>query len=137
MKRINTMKWFVAIGLVTGMLMGAGAYGCKQDQTAEFAVESLAMAIGYELRSSFEWTPQADSYYNAIMSGDISLNGAQAAESYLRTVTHPLIANRLIRLAGMVGFNLDTAGSVVGIGSVDLGLLKAAAMGFRQGTLLL
>jgi len=111
--------------------------GCKdkERQVAELAIETIAMAVGYELRDSFVWTPEADSYYQAIMEGKMSLDGAQAAEGYLRTQTHPLIANRLVRLAEMVGFNLD-AGSIVGVDKVDMGLLKVAAQGFRMGMLL-
>lgn len=110
--------------------------GCGNQQTTEFAVETLAMTVGYELRNDFEWTQSADSYFNAIMQGKVSLDAAQAAESYLRTITHPLIANRLVGLAGMVGFNLDEYGQVISVDKVNIRLLQTAAQGFRMGLLL-
>ena len=48
-------------------------------------------------------------------------------------VTHPLIANRLIRLAGMVGFDLNDAGNVINVDKVDIKLLQTAALGFKTG----
>lgn len=123
--------------LFATMAMSGLVSGCKKsDDMTQFAVETLAMSVGYELKNDFEWTPQADAYYQAIMDGNVSLDAAKAAETYLRTVTHPLIANRLVRLAGMVGFQLDDLGSVVNVDNVDIGLLKAAAQGFRLGMML-
>ena len=125
------MKNLILI-LICAVLLG-GAVGCKQNDTAEFLVETMAMGIGYELRDSFEWTSDVDRYYVAIMDGKLTIDAAQAAESYLRTVTHPLIANRMTRLAGMLGFNLDDLGHIVGIGNVDIKMLQAAAFGFKMG----
>lgn len=124
------MKTVVAILAIGFMFF---TVGCKQDQTTDFAVETLALAIGYELSSGFEWNEDVDRYYTAIMEGKLSLDAAQAAEGYLRTVTHPLIANRLVRLAGMIGFDMDDLGGIAGVDSVDIHLLQIAAQGFKLG----
>lgn len=109
--------------------------GCEQNDK-DFMVETLAMAIGYEMRNDFDWNKDVDAYYNAIMAGKLSLDAAQLAEGYLRGVTHPLLANRFVALAGRVGFDLNELGSVVGVGNVDIKLLQTAATGFRMGLLL-
>jgi hypothetical protein len=106
---------------------------CVPKDNAEFAIETLSMTIGYELRDSFEWTPEVDAYYQAIQEGKLSIDAAKTAEDYLRTVTHPLIANRLVKLAAMAGFDFDAYGHLIGIDKVDMGLLKIAALGFRTG----
>ena len=123
---------------VIALLIGIAVQGCnfEQSETQDFAIETLSMAIGYELRSGFEWTADVDNYYNAIMEGKISLDAAKLAEGYLRERTHPLIANRLVKLAGMVGFSLDDAGGLIGVDKVDIHLLQVAAQGFKQGLLL-
>jgi hypothetical protein len=114
-------------------LVGCAGWTVDHEDLADFTVETLAIAIGYELRGSFEMTPEVERYFAAIEAGRIDLQGAQVAEAYLGTVTHPLIANRMVRLAGMVGFDLDQAGSVVGVNRVDMRYLQAAANGFRLG----
>jgi hypothetical protein len=134
----KNMKTFFAILLVVVVLAGVSfTVSCDlgQSATQDFAVETLAMAIGYELRTGFEWTSSVDSYYNAIMEGKMSLDAAQAAEGYLKKKTHPLIANRLVKLAGMVGFDFD-AGKIIGVEKVNIHLLQVAAQGFRTGILL-
>ena len=118
--------------LICAVFLG-GAIGCKENDTAEFIVETIAMGVGYDLRNSFEWTPGVDKYYVAIMDGKITLDAAQAAESYLMTVTHPLIANRMVAIAGRVGFELDDLGQIVSVDKVNIAMLQAAAFGFKMG----
>lgn len=125
------MKFAICL-LALSMLVGCAGLEEKPEVT-EFAIESIGMAIGYELQGDFEWTDDVQWYYDAIMDGKITVDGAKAAEDYLKTVTHPMIANRLVRLAGMVGFDLDAAGSVIGVENVDITYLKAAAVGFKMG----
>lgn len=138
----NTMRTSFIKGLTfllaAGLLCGAAVIttGCQQSDTTEYIIETTAMAIGYDLRNSFDWTPTTDRYYNNIMMGNISLDGAKAAEAYLRTVTHPLIANRFVALAGKVGFTLDPLGHIIGVDGVNIPYAQAAASGFRQGLLL-
>jgi hypothetical protein len=112
------------------------AVGCKQDATVEFTIETMALTAGYDLRNDFAWTETADQYFTAIMQGKVSLDAAKAAEGYLRTITHPLIANRLVSLAGMVGFDLNEYNQVIGVEHVNIKLLQVAAQGFRMGLLL-
>ena len=80
------------------------------------------------------WTEDADAYYQGIMEGNVSVAGAQAAEAYLRTQTHPIIANRMVAIAKKVGFDLNDMGNVVGVEGVDIGLLKAGSPGLQDGT---
>lgn len=126
----------IIICALVAAVMLAVFTGCKQDDVTEFAVETLAMGIGYEVKGNFVWSEAADGYYQAIMEGKMSLDAAKVAEGYLREITHPLIANRFVRLAGMVGFDLSSAGEVIGVENVDMGLLKVAAQGFKMGLLL-
>ena len=119
--------------MVLAMVAGCAGMTVEQQELTEFAIESAAMLIGYELRAAFEWSDDAEKYYQWIMAGHISLEGAKVAEKYLSGVTHPVIANRAVRLAAMVGFDLDAAGSIVGVGNVDVPMLQAAARGFRVG----
>lgn len=111
--------------------------GCSRmlndQQSAEFTVETAAMALGYELAGDFVWTELADEYYMAIMLGQYTIDGARIAEEYLRTVTHPIIANRLVKIASMIGFGLDENGNIIDISDVDIKLLQAAAYGFKTG----
>ena len=134
------MKGNTVLATVIYALMILPFFGCAamqtQDEMTDFMVETLAMTIGYEMRKSFEWTPTADQYFNWIMEGKINLDGAKIAEEYLRTVTHVLIANRLVRLASMVGFSLDDLGQVVGVDKVNIKYLQIAAQGFKMGLLL-
>jgi len=124
-------KLFIAICVA---LLFAGCAGMEnQNELTEFTIESTAMVIGYELQESFEWSNSVQIYYDAIMADNITLDGAKAAEAYLSKVTHPMIANRLIRLAGMVGFELNVDGSIIGVDKVDKTYLKAAARGFKMG----
>jgi len=124
-------KLFIAICVA---LLFAGCAGMEnQNELTEFTIESTAMVIGYELQESFEWSNSVQTYYDAIMADNITLDGAKAAEAYLSKVTHPMIANRLIRLAGMVGFELNVDGSIIGVDKVDKTYLKAAARGFKMG----
>ena len=122
------------------LLVALSMFGCAgmqtNDEVTEFAVESLAMAIGYEMRGDFKWSSTTDAYYAWIMDGKVNLEGAKIAEGYLREVTHPVIANRMVRLAAMAGFDLDDMGGIVGVGNVDTQLLQAAATGFKVGLLL-
>jgi len=124
-------KVFVAI-CVALLFMGCAGMESNSELT-EFTIESTAMVIGYELQGDFEWTSSVQAYYDAIMADNITIAGAQAAEAYLGSVIHPMIANRLVRLAGMVGFDLNDAGSIIGVGNVDKTYLKAAARGFKMG----
>jgi len=120
--------------MIMCMALVVGCAGMESNpELTEFTIESTGMVIGYELQGDFEWTDSVQVYYDAIMAGQISLDGAKAAEAYLSKVTHPMIANRLVRLAGMVGFDLDAAGSIIGVGNVDTTYLKAAARGFKVG----
>jgi hypothetical protein len=127
-KRLN-----VLIIVLSLMFIGCAGLEFKDDVLTEYAIESAALLIGYELRDSFIWTDDAELYYGYIMSGMISLDGAKIAEEYLRTVTHPDIANLLVNLAAMAGFDLDATGNIIGIDNVNSRLLKAAAGGFRLG----
>jgi hypothetical protein len=127
----------LAVSIAT-LVIGVSLQGCnlEKSDTQDFTVETLAMAIGYELRNGFDWNASVDNYYNAIMEGKMSIDAAKAAEGYLRERTHPLIANRLVRLAGMVGFKMDDLGGIVGVEAVNIHLLQVAAQGFKQGLLL-
>lgn len=125
------MKKLILI-LSIALLTGCAGMTVEQEDLAEFAIETMAMGIAYELRGSFEMTPDVEWYFSAIEAGKLDLEGAQVAEQYLATVTHPLIANRMVRLAGMVGFDLD-AGSIVGVDRVDMRYLQTAAKGFKMG----
>ena len=136
MKRINTMKWFVAVGIVIGMLMGAGAYGCKQDQVTSLIIETAAMQLGYEVRNSFAWDENTMRYYDDFIEGRITVEAAQLAEGYLRSMRHPVIARQFTKIAGLVGCTIDPVGNIIGVSGIDPSLLKVAAQGFRQGTLL-
>ena len=138
----NSLVWagiLIACGIALAIALQACTVGCTanihtKSEVTDFAVESLAMAVGYEVAQTkqFIWDETVQAYYDAIIEGEISLNGARRAEDYLRSVTHPLIANRLIKLAGMCGFDLDDYG-VIGVESVDMDLLRVAAVGFKQG----
>jgi hypothetical protein len=119
--------------LVAVLGTGCASMSVEQEDLAEFTVESLAIMVGYELRGSFEMTREVQWYFSAIDAGRLDLQGAQEAEAYLSTVTHPLIANRMLRLAAMVGFDLDQAGSVIGVDQVDMRYLQVAARGLRLG----
>jgi hypothetical protein len=127
------MKTRLILSVLAALLCAIIINGCDQQDHTEYAIETLSMGIGWQLHDSFEWTPEVDRYYNAILEGKLSLDAAQTAEDYLRTVTHPLIANRLVKLAGMAGFDFDDYGHVIGVDKVDMGLLKVAAIGFRTG----
>ena len=123
------MKTIIAI---LSALFFIGCAGMQSQPMTEFAIETMAMGIGYELQEDFEWTESVDQYYAYIMEGTITLDGAKAAEAYLASVTHPLIADRMITLAGMAGFTLD-AGQIVGVERVNIRYLQVAASGFRSG----
>lgn len=127
------MKKLLIIPLMLIMLISVG---CDQEQTAEFTIETIAMAIGYDMADGFDWNEGVDKYYNAIMEGKLSIDAAQAAESYLRTVTHPVISNRMVSLASKIGFDIDDLGGIVGVDNVDIHLLQVAAQGFRLGVTL-
>ena len=107
--------------------------GCQQDDATELFIETLAMTAGYEMRNHFDWNEGVDNYYLGIMDGKITLDAAKAAEAYLKTRTHPLIANRIVRIAGMVGFTLNDVGEIIGVDKVDIGFLQTAARGFKDG----
>jgi hypothetical protein len=126
------MKTRIILSIIT-LAICATVISCEQQDRTSFAIETVGMTIGYELKDSFEWTPEVNRYYNAIMAGKLSIDSAKTAEAYLRTVTHPLIANRLVKLAGMAGFDFDGYGHVIGVDKVDMRLLKAAAQGFKSG----
>ena len=139
-KKGRPKRWTIVAAVACAAAVALTLCSCagmtRQGDTAAFAVETLAMTVGYEMRNTFTWTPAADAYYTMIMSGVVSLDGAKAAEEYLRTVTHPLVANRMVRLAGMVGFDMSAASNIVGVGNVNIALLQTAATGFRSGLLL-
>ena len=115
------------------LLIGCAGLQIQDNQTAEYAIETMAILAGYDIASRFEWTSDTQKYYSAIMEGNVSLDGAQAAEAYLRTVTHPVLANRIIRLAEMCGFTLGLNSQVIGIENVNIPLLQTVAVGFKQG----
>ena len=103
------------------------------DQMTEFAIETAAILVGQEVQGSFDWTDDTEQYYQYILAGKLTLEGAKIAEAYLARQMNPLVANRLIRLAAMAGFDLDAAGSIAGVANVDMTLLQAAARGFKLG----
>lgn len=126
------------ITIVLAILLFAGMAGCSgvlnsDDATTQFMIETIAIEIGYEMRNDFTWTETVDNYYTAIMEGKVTIDGAQAAEAYLKTVFHPVVANRLVKLAKLVGFDLSDVGSIAGIDNVDIALLQCAASGFKIG----
>lgn len=126
----------VLIFLVMAMTILSGCAGMDtKDEMTQFAIETLGMRIGYDMRNSFEWTEDVQAYYDAVMVGQIDLFAAQAAQEYLKGRTHPLIADRMLRLAELTGFQTGMAG-IIGIGTVDIELLKAAVNGFRMGLFL-
>ena len=51
-------------------------------------------------------------------------------------MTHPVIANRLVELARIMGFGLDDAGVIGSVDMVNIPMLQAAARGFKQGLML-
>ena len=114
-------------------LLTSCASSQSQEEVTNFTVESMALLIGYEMRDSFEWTEQTEQYYQAILAGNLSLDGAQVAAKYLRETIHPVLADRMIRLAIMSGFDIDSLGNVIGISNVKLPLLQSAAQGFKMG----
>lgn len=132
------MKKMLAILIVFTMIFSS--FGCagwdniKKEDVANFAIETLAMWIGYKMQESFTWTEDAQGYYMAIQQGSLDLIAAQKAQKYLFNNTHPMIADRMIRLGTMVGFTLNgMTGEVIGIDEVDIGLLQVAAEGFKMG----
>ena len=129
--RTMTIVW-LAIGAVC-LAIGLSSCKVQDEELATFAVETAAMGIGYELKGDFEWNADVQRYYSAIMEGKIDLDAAQVAEGYLREKTHPLIANRMVTLAGMMGFGLNGLGQIVDVSAVKIPYLQAAAEGFRTG----
>jgi hypothetical protein len=127
------MKKLLPIIIIGILLTGCATMTVDEQEVTEFGIESMAMLIGYEMRESFEMTPDIEFYFDAIEKGQINLQGAQMAEQYLSTITHPVLANRFLKMASMVGFDLNEAGNVVGVEKVDIRYLQAAARGFRMG----
>lgn len=125
------MKKLILLALV--LLTGCATMTVDRQEFTIFTVETIAIGIGYDMRDSFEMTPEIETYFTAIEQGKINLQGAQMAEQYLSSVTHPILANRLVRMAAMVGFDLNEAGNVVGVDRVDMRYLQAAARGFKMG----
>ena len=110
-----------------------GCAGVQQnEELTEFAIQTMAMTIGFEMQDSFNWTPEVQVYYDQVMAGNLTLSAASTAEAYLKKTTHPLIANRMVRLAEMTGFDV-VGDSVIGIENVDIKLLQTAFTGFRTG----
>ena len=116
------MKSSLCTGLISVILpvfVMFSAISCSRiannEETIAFSIESTALLIGHELKDKFEWSDTAELFYLYIMDGKVTLESAKIAESYLREVTHPVIANRLVRLAGMVGFDLNDAGELIGV----------------------
>lgn len=132
-KKRGAKNLCILMALLPFVTIGCAGIQVNDDAITEFAIESLAMGIGYEMKGAFEWSDGAEDYYLAIMDGEYSLEAAQLAEAYLRQYTHPLIANRMVRLAGMIGFGLNDMDEIVNIDAVDLRLLQAAARGFKSG----
>ena len=128
--------WGLAMWGMFAMINGCATTGKTDPQVQTFAIESAAMVVGYEAQDQLQWTDEMEAYYQAIQSGIVTLDGAQAAEAYLRTMTHPVIANRLVELARIMGFGLDDAGTIESVAHVNIPMLQAAARGFKQGLML-
>jgi len=128
--------WGVAMWGMFTMLNGCATTGKTDPQVQAYAIESAALMAGYEAQDSLQWTDEMEAYYQAIQSGTVTLDGAQAAEAYLRTMTHPVIANRLVELARIMGFGLDASGVIESVEMVNIPMLQAAARGFKQGLML-
>ncbi len=126
-------KTIIILIALTGFLF-AGCAGMQQKkEVSEFVIETMAMTLGYEMQDSFVWTDDVQQYYDAVMDGEINLLAVQTAESYLKESTHPIIANRMIRLSEMIGFDLAGNDSITGIDNVEIKYLQAALAGFRLG----
>ena len=124
-------KMIVLIALFVFLL--AGCAGLQQNkEVSEFAIETMAMTLGYELRDSFVWSDEVQEYYDAVMAGNITLSAVNTAEVYLKENTHPIIVNRMIRLGEMSGFDF-VDGSIIGIENVNIEYLQTALTGFRIG----
>lgn len=130
---MKKLYYLLMVALVLPLCIGCSGVLNSGSPTTQFVVESIAIEIGYEMRNDFTWTEMVDKYYTAIMEGKVTINGAQAAEAYLKTVFHPVVANRLVKLAKLVGFDLSDIGSIAGIDNVDITLLQCAASGFKIG----
>jgi hypothetical protein len=66
------------------------------------------------------------------MEGKVTLSAAKEAENYLKKSTHPVIANRMLRLAELSGFDLADD-VIIGIDNVKIEHLQAALIGFKLG----
>jgi len=128
--------WGLLMWGAMSIMSGCATTGKTDPQVQSFTIESAAMVVGYEAQDQLQWTDEIEAYYQAIQSGTVTLDGAQAAESYLRTMTHPVIANRLVELARIMGFGLDASGMIESVATVNIPMLQAAARGFKQGVML-
>jgi hypothetical protein len=127
--------WIMSI-LTAVFVMATAFTGCAtigQSEQMEFTAGTVAMYAGYELRDQFEWTDEVECYYRAIMDGELTLDAAKLVEAYLYERYPDIVANRLIKLASMVGFDLNELNQITSIENVDMGLLKVAASEFRAG----
>ena len=129
----NVLVLLMCLCMAVAVIFFSGCAGTQKNQEiAVFAVETIGMSIGYEMRDTFVWSDEVQKYYDAIMNGELNLLAAQAAEAYLKKRTNPILANRIIRLAEMSGFDLEN-GQIVGVGTVDIAQLQAAFTGFKLG----
>lgn len=130
---MQKMKSFTGVIAFLFVLISCAGMQVNQNETNEFIIESLAMVVGNELKNDFEWDAKVDKYYTAIMNGEMSIDGAKAVEVYFSKKYPPILVNRFIKIASLAGFDLNAAGSIIGVENVDIGLLQAAASGFKMG----
>lgn len=125
----------IKLGILVMLL--CGLIGCsknvKNGDLVLYTIETVGVEVGYELRDSFVWTDQVQIYYDAVMAGNLTPDMVQLAEAFLKEQTHPVIANRIIRLAILCGFTVEPDGVLTGVENVDLQHLQAAIRGFKQG----
>jgi len=131
-KTVLALLAIIGVAL-TGCVTTTGTVGeIDQTSTAEFIIESAAMALAWDMRNDFEWTADVEKYCQAIMAGQVTSDGANAIVNYFSAKYPPLIVNRVVKLASMLGLGVDGT-VIVSIDGVDIGLLQAAASGFRKG----
>ena len=125
----------IAISIIILMCLVACAGTSKQDDQVNFAVETMAMAIGYEL-TDFQWSDDAQKTYDIVMAGQVTVDVAQVVQKHFADNFHPVILNRMFVLAEMIGGFEFKDGVVIGIDSVDMELLKVAVNGLKTGVML-